>query len=141
VVALRRAAFESVGGFNEAFFIYYQDPDLCLRLARKGWEIRFAPVTDVVHHTGASTSRARAWMARELFVSSMRFARIHYGTWHRNLLLLVWRVILSVRLVRDRIRLAACGDAARRQVLAEDVRVWKRALRWRFRDLEGARPP
>ncbi len=141
VVGMRRTAFESVGGFNESFFIYYQDPDLCLRLARKGWDVRFAPVTDVVHYTGATTSKARAAMALELFVSCMRFAQMHYGRWHCCLLLLVWKAIMAVRLLRDRARLLACRDPARRQVLAEDVQVWKRALRWRFRDLGAEKRP
>jgi N-acetylglucosaminyl-diphospho-decaprenol L-rhamnosyltransferase len=55
---LRRAAFDAVGGFDEGYFMYVEDVDLCTRLRRAGWEVLFSPELEVVHETGVS-SRAR----------------------------------------------------------------------------------
>jgi N-acetylglucosaminyl-diphospho-decaprenol L-rhamnosyltransferase len=51
---VRRDAFVRVGGFDESFFLYYEDADLCLRLRDAGHEIWFEPGARVVHVGGAS---------------------------------------------------------------------------------------
>lgn len=136
VLAIRKTAFDEVRGFDNTFFMYYEETDLCLRMARQGWGVWFAPVTEVAHLGGASTAKVRGAMARELFVSSMRFARIHYRRIHCLLLLGLWKGILLVRLCRDRWRLWRCTNAALKVNLQADVEVWKAALRWRFADLK-----
>ena len=47
---LRREALNDVGVFDEAFFIYFEEVDLCLRLRQAGWEVRYFPGVTVVHH-------------------------------------------------------------------------------------------
>ena len=51
---VRRSAFEEVGGFDEGFFLYAEESDLCARLRRRGWRILFEPSARVVHRGGAS---------------------------------------------------------------------------------------
>lgn len=58
-LALRRSAFEDVGGFDPGYFLYVEDVDLCERLAAAGWRLRYEPRAGVVHVVGASTSRRR----------------------------------------------------------------------------------
>jgi N-acetylglucosaminyl-diphospho-decaprenol L-rhamnosyltransferase len=53
---VRRVAFEAVGGFDEAYFMYVEDVDLCWRLHRAGWDVRYEPTARVVHEQGRSTS-------------------------------------------------------------------------------------
>jgi N-acetylglucosaminyl-diphospho-decaprenol L-rhamnosyltransferase len=60
---LRRAAFEDVGGFDEGYFMYVEDVDLCTRLRRAGWEVLFSPELEVVHQMGVSTRGQRGRMA------------------------------------------------------------------------------
>ena len=51
---LRRAALDDVGLFDERYFMYSEETDLCLRLARAGWETWFVPaavVTEVLDRT------------------------------------------------------------------------------------------
>jgi GT2 family glycosyltransferase len=43
VLAVRTSAFAEVGGFREDLFLYWEDIDLCLRLAEAGWEVRILP--------------------------------------------------------------------------------------------------
>ena len=48
----RREAVMSVGGFDERYFLFSEETDLCLRLKRAGWEIRHSPRMTIVHHAG-----------------------------------------------------------------------------------------
>jgi GT2 family glycosyltransferase len=132
VLAIRRAAFEEAGGFDERFFMYYEETDLCLRVAQYGWAVRFAPVIDVVHLGGVSTGRVRAAMTLELFFSLMRFANIHYSRFHCFLLQAFWKGILLFRWLRDRIRLLISSDTQTRERLENEIHAWARALRWSF---------
>ncbi|MEO0611557.1 MAG: glycosyltransferase family 2 protein [Planctomycetota bacterium] len=52
---VRREALERVGGFDDAYFLYFEETDLCLRVARAGWEIWQEPASRVVHLVGQST--------------------------------------------------------------------------------------
>jgi GT2 family glycosyltransferase len=52
----RRKAFEQVGGFDENFFIYFEDIDLCLRLREAGWKLVYIPGTRIFHEGGATTA-------------------------------------------------------------------------------------
>ena len=51
---VRRQAWESVGGFDPAYFMYMEDVDLCWRLRRAGWAIGYEPSAEVVHTQGVS---------------------------------------------------------------------------------------
>jgi N-acetylglucosaminyl-diphospho-decaprenol L-rhamnosyltransferase len=48
-------AWQQVGGFDERFFLYHEDLDLCLRLRRAGWPLVFAPEMKAVHALGGAT--------------------------------------------------------------------------------------
>lgn len=60
-MALAPLAWRDVGGFDPAYFLYNEDLDLCLRLRRRGYSLRFVPGAAAVHHVGAATgSRDRS---------------------------------------------------------------------------------
>jgi len=76
---LRTQAFGAVGGFDEDFFLYFEDFDLSLRLARQG-KLVFEPAMQVVHHGGYAASKGLAhirWFVR----SGIRFFRLHGWRW------------------------------------------------------------
>jgi N-acetylglucosaminyl-diphospho-decaprenol L-rhamnosyltransferase len=54
----RRDAFEQVRGFDEQFFLYWEDADLCRRLRLAGWRTRYMPGTQIVHTVGQSSRTA-----------------------------------------------------------------------------------
>jgi N-acetylglucosaminyl-diphospho-decaprenol L-rhamnosyltransferase len=60
---LRREAIEQVGAFDEGYFMYVEDVDLCTRLRRHGWKVVFSPELQVVHQIGVSTRGQRGRMA------------------------------------------------------------------------------
>jgi GT2 family glycosyltransferase len=51
----RAGPLRELDGFDDAFFIYYEDVDLGLRARLRGWECWYAPKSVVVHHRGAAT--------------------------------------------------------------------------------------
>ena len=51
---VRREAFEQVGGFDEDFFLFSEETDLCRRLWDAGWEVWFTPHAEFTHVGGAS---------------------------------------------------------------------------------------
>jgi GT2 family glycosyltransferase len=56
LMLIRRETFDQVGGFDEGFFLYWEDADFCKRAADAGWITLYAPVSEVLHLT-ARTSR------------------------------------------------------------------------------------
>ena len=83
---LRRDALDDVGGWDERYFMYMEDVDLCLRLRRAGWRIAFEPAGEIVHVQGASTSKVPYRMIAEHHRSVWRFAGRRYRGWKRALL-------------------------------------------------------
>ncbi|HEY0807870.1 MAG TPA: glycosyltransferase family 2 protein [Pseudonocardiaceae bacterium] len=59
---LRRAAFDAVKGFDEKYFMYFEDVDLCDRIGRAGWQNVYVPTAEVTHIGGHATSRSPEWM-------------------------------------------------------------------------------
>jgi GT2 family glycosyltransferase len=57
-MAVAATAWRNVGGFDERFFLYNEDLDLCLRLRRAGWRLRFEPRMETFHRLGGSTGSA-----------------------------------------------------------------------------------
>lgn len=54
---LRSDVFESVDGFDERFFMYFEDTDLCYRVSESGYRIVYVPSSSVVHFRGESTRK------------------------------------------------------------------------------------
>ncbi|MBY0284875.1 MAG: glycosyltransferase family 2 protein [Sphingomonas sp.] len=60
VFLIDRLAFEDVGGFDERFFVYWEDADLCLQLIRRGYSIYLDYEVIVEHVVSATTGGARS---------------------------------------------------------------------------------
>ncbi|MGH7517659.1 MAG: glycosyltransferase family 2 protein [Gemmatimonadales bacterium] len=140
-LAVRRSAFDAVGGFDEGYFMYAEEADLCWRCRKAGWEVHFAPVTEVIHRGGASTAPLRGAMALQKIRSAIRFYRRHYAPPRAALLVLGIRTAMLFRWCRDALRLRFAGDPQTRSRLAEDLALWRRALRRPEADPLGAVRP
>lgn len=80
---VRRKAFEVVGGFDESYFMYVEDVDLCWRLARQGWKVAVASDAVVRHFVGGSSEKAPFSMIVAHHRSLWRFARRSSQGWSR----------------------------------------------------------
>ncbi len=69
---LRRKAFDAMGGFDESFFMFGEDTDLCDRLRRAGWSVELCPNARFVHVGSGSTGSDPERMYRELLRSWLR---------------------------------------------------------------------
>jgi N-acetylglucosaminyl-diphospho-decaprenol L-rhamnosyltransferase len=77
---IRKEAWDSAGGFDESFFMYSEETDLCERLRRLGWTVASCPAASFVHVGGASTEAVRGEMEREQLRSYIRFFAKHHGS-------------------------------------------------------------
>lgn len=82
----RRDALEQVGLFDEGYFLYEEDADLCLRLRRAGFRILFTPAAEVVHRQGKSAEQSEGRALREYHRSHLRYYQKHNGLFARALL-------------------------------------------------------
>jgi N-acetylglucosaminyl-diphospho-decaprenol L-rhamnosyltransferase len=76
---LRREALEQVGLFDEAFFLYSEETDLCLRLRRHGWRACYFPDVTVVHHESQFSAGIPARRINEMWRSRHRYWRKHHS--------------------------------------------------------------
>ncbi len=127
-MAIRREAIDTVGAFDESFFMYFEEVDLCYRLYAAGWEIHFAPVTTVVHVGAASTMRYHTEMAVQFLASTLQFYRRHYSGIRLAALRMQLRGIVIVRWIIDRVRLCVASDKDKRAGIAAGVAAWQQAL-------------
>lgn len=76
---VRREAFAAVGGFDEAYFLYAEEIDLCRRLRKAGWKAGHIAGAAAVHVGGASTGDDREQMLEQLYISRVDYFRGHHG--------------------------------------------------------------
>jgi N-acetylglucosaminyl-diphospho-decaprenol L-rhamnosyltransferase len=79
VLLLRRDAVDEVGGFDESFFMFSEEVDLCYRMRTAGWSVVFYPGAEFVHVGGASTRPEWGRMYREQLRGHLRFLAKHEG--------------------------------------------------------------
>ncbi len=124
---VRRDAFDAVGGFDESYFMYFEETDLCRRLERQGWEVHFTPDASIIHHGGSSAARQRTAMTVQLVLSMRRFCSYHYSATHATSVAAAMWLVTAIRLVRT---LTSClsGSVAQRQSSREIARGYLEVL-------------
>jgi len=74
----RAEAFRDIGGFDEGFFLYYDDVDICARLWKAGWKVMLHPGVSVVHAAQRTSRKNLRYMAWHLSSMARYFAK-HLG--------------------------------------------------------------
>lgn len=110
---IRKSALNQVGGFDERFFLYYEEVDLCRRLRHAGWHIQYWPNV-LIQHTGGESSKT---LTKHDFSSSgsqltlwrMRSELLYYRKHHGILTTLLvaglekgWHLLRATRASLDR---------------------------------------
>jgi GT2 family glycosyltransferase len=129
---LRRDAFDAVGGYDPSFYMYYEEVDLAWRLARAGWETHYAPVAEVTHLGGASTSRAWATMKERNFRSLIRFAATHMSATEATRLAATLRALVAAKAAIASTQQLLVRDPARRREADESAAFWRHLARVPF---------
>jgi GT2 family glycosyltransferase len=76
---IRREAIEQVGRMDENFFMYAEETDWCYRFRKSGWKVMFAPVGEIIHYGGQSTTQIPVAMIVQLRLSILKFIKKHYS--------------------------------------------------------------
>jgi N-acetylglucosaminyl-diphospho-decaprenol L-rhamnosyltransferase len=93
---VRRTTWDAIGGFDEGYFMYAEDSDLCWRARQAGWTVTFEPAAEAVHVQGVSTDRHPYRMIAAHHRAILRFAA-RTTTGPKRLLLPVMALGLLVR--------------------------------------------
>ncbi|MDF2442775.1 MAG: N-acetylglucosaminyl-diphospho-decaprenol L-rhamnosyltransferase [Subtercola sp.] len=101
---VRRDAFEQVGGFDDRFFMYFEDVDLGERLGNAGRRVLYAPTATVQHTGGTSTQRVSAAMLSAHHHSAYLYLAKRYHRWYQLPLRVALRVGLGARAAAGRVR-------------------------------------
>ena len=101
----RKEALVSAGAMDERFFIYSEEPDLCLRIKKAGWDVRHLPTMTILHHAGKAGLNPRM-LAQETY-ARRQYAMKHFSTLRR----VAFTAAIGLGLV---LRLVTSRDAARR---------------------------
>ena len=117
---LRRVAIDETGFFDERFFMYSEDEDLCFRLRKRGWLVCFCGAGTAVHHGAASTRLNKIDMLRHFYRSQMLFLLKHHGPCSAFLFAAVMRIVLVLK----RLLLRA---GSRREAASEHLQALKEA--------------
>jgi N-acetylglucosaminyl-diphospho-decaprenol L-rhamnosyltransferase len=104
----RPGPLEELGGFDEAYFMYAEDMDLCWRAHHAGWGVGFAGTAAVTHIQGVSTARHPYRMMLAHHRSALRFA-VRTTTGWRRVALPLAVAVLGLRMAVATIRLAGRG--------------------------------
>lgn len=89
----RRPALDAVAGFDEAFFLYEEDVDLCARVRAAGWRVAFTPAATIRHRLGQSMAKAADRSRLEYHRSHLLYYRKHHGAF----LIAALRLALAAR--------------------------------------------
>jgi len=73
----RREALATVHGFDERYFLYWEDADLCRRLRDRGYHVRFGPGATAIHRVGHSSRTARRASLRAFHDSAYLYYATH----------------------------------------------------------------
>jgi GT2 family glycosyltransferase len=113
----RREAVLAAGLMDERFFIYCEEPDLCLRMVRAGWQVRHLPSMTILHHAGR-TGYATRFIAQEAY-ARRQYMEKHFPPLRRRAAIAAYALGYALR---------ASVGGRRRALAAEQRRASRAAL-------------
>lgn len=97
-ILIRADIFSEVGGFDPAYFLYYEETDLFFRLARRGYSSFIIPEARIVHLEGASIGESRQEFNRAKFHHLLKSKMTYFRKWHQGSLPLL-KLVIAVQLL------------------------------------------
>jgi hypothetical protein len=76
---VRGEALAQVGGFDEGYFMYSEELDLCRRIKQAGWRIVYLPAAQIIHYEGKSSEQVVAARHIRFHTSKIRYFRKFHG--------------------------------------------------------------
>jgi N-acetylglucosaminyl-diphospho-decaprenol L-rhamnosyltransferase len=128
----RREVIERVGAFSTDYFMYAEDMDLCVKIAKAGWKIYYIPNATIVHHAGGSSSSLEEKNFSNIVLreSLVRFLKIHrgllYAALYRSSIAFISVLRIVLLLVASPILISRRGSRFLSRVLSK----WSSILLW-----------
>jgi GT2 family glycosyltransferase len=82
---IKRQIFRQAGGFDERYFMYFEDVDLCKRVSDAGYAIQFVPTVSMIHLGGKSYDKRNEYISYQYRRSQLRFYDKHNSIMQRML--------------------------------------------------------
>lgn len=101
---IRRQALDDVSFFDEQFFMYSEELDLCKRIRDMGWRIVFYPDALIIHHEGQSSGQVKAFRHVQFNTSKVLYYRKHHGRCASQVLRLFLLMTYGWRLVVEALK-------------------------------------
>lgn len=76
---IRKSLFKKVGGFDENFFLYFEEFDLCKRVRKLGYDLFILPSSQVIHYWGVSARKSSLNIKKIFLESKFYYFRKNYG--------------------------------------------------------------
>lgn len=92
---MRKEVYEKVGGFDEQFFMYGEDLDLCYRIQKAGYKVFYVHSTQIIHYKGESTKRSSFDETRVFYNAMHLFVKKHLSS--SFLVGLILRIAIALR--------------------------------------------
>lgn len=77
---MRKEVYEKVGGFDEQFFMYGEDLDLCYRIQKSGFKVYYVHSTQIIHYKGESTKRSSLDETKVFYNAMHLFVKKHLSS-------------------------------------------------------------
>jgi len=77
---MKREVYEKVGGFDEQFFMYGEDLDLCYRIQKAGFKVFYVHSTQIIHYKGESTKRSSLDETKVFYYAMHLFVKKHFSS-------------------------------------------------------------
>ena len=87
MMLVRREALQSIGGWDEGYFLHCEDLDLCMRFRQQGWKILFVPDARAIHYQGTCSKARPVFVAWHKHRGLIRFYRKFFGPAYSPLLM------------------------------------------------------
>lgn len=122
----RAEALRAVGGFDEGYFLYAEETDLCRRLRDAGWRVRYEPAAEVIHLEGRSSDQVPAARHVHFQRSRLRYCATHHGRTAAALVRLGVRAAFAAELLLEALKWTI---GHKRALRAERVRAYWGVIR------------
>jgi hypothetical protein len=122
---VRRSCLRQLGGFDERFFLYYEDVDVCLRAQQKGWSVWYEPDLSATHLDPLQNRAVTPPMRAICRHASLTYFQKHLGGWRFRALARLVQIEAAMRLAWANLR----GRSEEAAVVREVIGLCKRMRR------------
>lgn len=98
-LVIRRDCANLLGGWDESYFLYSEDVDICLRARQHGWDVVFAPIGAITHLRNQSSIQIREQAIQSVYLSRIQLRNRHWGALRCSLYCLFTSILLGTRAV------------------------------------------